>query len=245
MRWDRVISRPDWYLTVIPEAKLLLRQCDGLQEAERTAVKQALYDYFETHLAQQAFALGQGNHGADSERKDIDTIVIHHTSNPPGLSPMRLSAIELLRLYGPYFAAPPPGHEHLKGAPIVSGHERNGRQIFWPYHWLIRNDGRAERLLFDHEIGWHAGDWNTNCRSIAIALDNDHESSRPTDLVLQAVATLIASHYRQVPSTRVLGHREVNPNTTCPSESYLKSGAGKGWKFDLIDALSRCLGESG
>jgi hypothetical protein len=93
-----------------------------------------IFIFFECHLAAGDFALGRGMGKADAERLPIDTVVIHHTSNPPGLSAARLSAIELMRLYGPYFANPPEAEKYLKGTPIVSGHERDGKQVFWPYH---------------------------------------------------------------------------------------------------------------
>src|SRR5216684_6425187 len=109
-------------------------------------------------------------------------IVIHHTSNPPGLSPDRLSAIGLVRLYGPYFANPKSERDRwLQGQPIFSGHMRQNKQVFWPYQWIVRREGRAQRLLYDSEIGWHAGDWDVNCRSVAIALDNDYEETMPSD----------------------------------------------------------------
>ena len=206
---------------------------------KQTACKQALYDFFELHLSAGDFALGRGTGDADAERMPIDTVVIHHTSNPPGLSAARLSAIELMRLYGPYFANPPEADMQSKGTPIVSGHKRNGKQVFWPYHWLIRNDGHAERLLSDPEIGWHAGNWDINCRSIAIALDNDYENSKPSNLVLRAMATLIVNRYGQVPVTRIYGHREVNKKTTCPSVLFLNSTVVKDWKSDLINAIAQ------
>ena len=234
-----MLSRPTWYLTVIPEVQAFL---DGIREetaSTRTACKQALYDFFELHLSAGDFALGRGTGEADAQRMPIDTVVIHHTSNPPGLSAARLSAIELMRLYGPYFANPPEDEKQLKGTLISSGHERGGKQVFWPYHWIIRNDGHAERLLFDSEIGWHAGNWDINCRSIAIALDDDYESSKPSDLVLRAAATLIVNRYGQAPITRVFGHREVNGKTICPSELFLNAPSGKGWKDDLIATLAQ------
>jgi hypothetical protein len=238
-QWQRMLSLPTWYLTVIPEIQAFM---DGLREetaSRQTACKQALYEFFELHLSAGNFALGRGMGEADAQRTPIDTIVIHHTSNPPGLSAARLSAIELMRLYGSYFANPPETYKHLKGKPIFSGHERDGKQVFWPYHWLIRNDGHAERLLSDSEIGWHAGNWDINCRSIAIALDNDYEKGRPSDLVLRAVAALIVNRYEQVPIPRVLGHREVNERTTCPSELFLSGPAGNGWKNDLNRKLAQ------
>jgi hypothetical protein len=238
-RWLPLLSRPTWYVTVIPEIHAFMDELRKEPTKTQTACKQAFYDFFESHLSAGDFALGSGTGGADSQRSPIDTIVIHHTSNPPGLSAVRLSAIELMRLYGPYFANPPEVDKYLKGTPIVSGHERDGKQVFWPYHWLVRNDGYTERLLFDSEIGWHAGNWDINCRSIAIALDNDYENSRPSDLVLGVVAALIVNYYDQVPITRVLGHREVNKKTTCPSALFLNGAqAGKGWKSDLMDAIT-------
>jgi hypothetical protein len=238
-RWQPLLSRPNWYLAVIPEIQTFMKCIRDEPDAVQTACKLSLYDFFECHLAAGDFVLGRGMGEADAERLPIDTVVIHHTSNPPGLSAARLSAIELMRLYGPYFANPPEAYRHLEGRPIFSGHERDGKQVFWPYHWLIRNDGHAERLLSDSEIGWHAGNWDINCRSIAIALDNDYEKGRPSELVLRTVAALIESRYEQVPITRVLGHREVNERTTCPSELFLSGPAGNGWKDDLNRKLAQ------
>src|ERR1035437_8609641 len=92
--------------------------------------------------------------------------------------------------------------------------------------------------LYDSEIGWHAGIWDINRRSIAIALDNDYENSKPPDLVLRAVAALIVYRYGQIPIIRVLGHREVNQKTTCPSDLFLSGPAGSGWKNDLNNELA-------
>ena len=87
-------------------------------------------------------------------------------------------------------------------------------------------DGTVERLLNDNEIGWHAGDWKVNCHSVAICLDNDFENAAPSNSVLSAVAKLIKTHY---PHTHILGHREINPQTTCPGNLFLPD-----WKKKLI-----------
>lgn len=179
----------------------------------------------------------------DTERKSIDTIVIHHTSNPPGMSKDRLSGIELMRLYAPYFYVPKSeADKRIKGKPIYSGHARGGKQVFWPYHWLIRKDGEAVRLLGDGEIGWHAGNWDVNCRSVAICFDGDYENAWPSDAVFASVATIIEKHYPRVAKENILGHREVNPETTCPSNLFLPSRDRQGWKKDLLDTI-RSVGE--
>jgi hypothetical protein len=200
----------------------------------REARKDDLYDFFEQALRQGIVELGNG-YDADVERKPIDRIVIHHTSNPPGLSPARLSAIELVRLYVPYFANPQaPEDMHLKGKPISSGHVRQGKQVFWPYHWIVRSNGHAERLLRDSEIGWHAGNWDINCRSVAIVFDNDYENSRPSSIELEAAAALIRGRYGHVPVSGILGHCETNQKTVCPSRKFLDGRNGTGWKSDLV-----------
>jgi hypothetical protein len=198
----------------------------------KSVCKTLLNNFVEFHLIQGDIALSCGLDDADSERQPIDTVVIHHTSSAPGLRPERLSAIELIRLYAPFFAAKK--DQFPKGHPIYSGHLRNGNQVFWPYHWIVRTDGSAERLLFDSEIGWHSGNWGMNRRSVAIVLDNDYEHHSPSNLELLGVAALITDHYGQIPLTRIIGHREVNPRTICPSDLFLDESGRKGWKSALL-----------
>jgi N-acetylmuramoyl-L-alanine amidase len=238
-RWEALLSSPIWYLTIIPEIEAFNSTMRNQTPEVKSACKALLYDFFERHLAEGAIALGHDSWNADVERQPIDTVVIHHTSNAPGLRLARLSAIELIRLYAPYFASPTAKKDQrLKGKPICSGHVREGEQVFWPYHWIVRGDGRVERLLSDSEIGWHAGNWNINCRSIAIVLDNDYDLGTPSARELQGVANIIRDHYGNVSLSRILGHREVNAKTTCPSELFLGRLNRAGWKSNLIDRIT-------
>lgn len=240
-----MLSHPSWYLTAIPGIQAIKNKLLQASALDQTECKQTLYDFFELHLSEGDFALGCGWGENDGQRMPIDTVIIHHTALPPGLSAARLSAIQLTRLYAPYFADRPEVFKHLKGQPIFSGHERKGKQVFWPYHWLIRNDGKVERLLSDSEIGWHAGNWNINCRSVTITFDNDFENSAPSGTVLQAAVALILNQYGQVPITRIFGHREINVKTTCPSNLFLSSAGVKGWKSELINAIAGCRNVGG
>jgi len=104
-------------------------------------------------------------------------------------------------------------------------------------HWFVRHDGTAERLLNDNEIGWQAGNWNINCRSVAICFDGDYENTRPSDIELSAAANIIKDHYPQIARERILGHREVNQKTTCPSNLFLSDTTHRGWKDDLLALL--------
>lgn len=241
-RWEPLLSEPLWYLTVARDIDRLWKTIDAEPRPLQRACKEMLYDFFESHLARNDIALATRGPKMDAERQPIDTVVIHHTGSSPGLRKERLSAIELVRLYVPYFAHPKLGRDrHLRGGPIGSGHIRNGRQVFWPYHWVIRKDGTAERLLDDPEIGWHAGNWDVNCRSVAIALDNDYQFSSPPFIEIATMAAIINRNYGNVPIRRVLGHREINPKTSCPSELFLNSADWIGWKSQLLQLLvARC-----
>lgn len=239
-RWDPLLRNPRWYLTVVAELNAFRESITRESSDLRHICKERVYDFFEDHLRKGDIALAPKPIDSDADRKWIDTIVIHHTSNPPGLRPERLSAIELIRLYAPYHAHQTRETNQRLEA-ISSGHVRKGKQVFWPYHWIVRANGAAERLLYDSEIGWHAGNWDINCRSIAIVLDNDYENSRPSGTELAAIAAIIKQHYSRVPLGRILGHREVNARTVCPSNLFLDVHGRTGWKSELLRLCVRSL----
>jgi len=232
--WSEVIKRPDWY-------KFVNKKLQELQELKLTKPevyelnKEKIYDFFQRHLKIGDIFLGKTGKNWDIERKPVDTIVIHHTSNKPGLSKERLSAIELFRLYSSVYAnSKLKDDPEVYDQPVYSGHFRGERQMFWTYHWLIRSDGSQERLLLDHETGWQSGNWDINCRSIAIVFDNDFENSRPNNLELKSAAALIKSKYRLVPQNRIFGHREIVSSTICPSNLFLSTKDSVGWKEELL-----------
>lgn len=222
-RWRDVIRTADWYATLEPELRALAERAQHSNQETATAIKHAVYGFFERALDEDLVALGMSGPNWDAERRAIDHVVIHHTSQPPGLSIGRLNAMHLLRLYAIHYAHPKTTDRAVRGRPLYSGHFHAGRQVFYAYHWLVRMDGTAERLLADGEIGWQAGDWGVNCRSIAVCLDNDYAAGQPDDVVLTAAAELINEHYPHVSRHCILGHREVNPKTTCPGNWWLTS----------------------
>jgi hypothetical protein len=235
--WEELIKKPTWYLELVPEFKKWQSLHDKDEDLyEKT--KEEVYDFFEKHLIKYDIALAENGEDFDKDRKEIDTAIIHHTSNPSGMTKNRLSAIELVRLYAPYYFKPyTKGEDSLRGQPIWSNHLRNGKLVFWPYHWLIREDGSSERLLLDNEIGWHAGNWDVNTRSVGICLDGDYENGRPSDLMLNSLAKLIKENYPKILKEKVLGHSEVNEKTVCPSKIFLSTEGKKGWKEDLLKLL--------
>jgi len=237
--WGERIKDPFWY----KEVPFLLKQMMELKSKDGEAfkeIRERIYSFFEKQLKEERVALGDHGKNFDAERLPIDTIVIHHTHGDERMTNERLSAMELLRLYAPYFAHPTyEDDKEIENQPIYSGHFRGKEQVFYPYHWIVRKDGTKDQLLRDDEIGWHAGDWNINCRSIAISLDGNYENSIPSDEEIRAIIEIIKNSYPQVEKERVLGHREINLKTTCPSNLFLDKDGKTGWKQKILQNLGK------
>ena len=219
--WQAAFPKPDWYLDVIPQFTHM--EAVALQEPDydkRKAIKDPMYQAVAMALCEGRIALATEGEDHDAARQLIDMVVIHHTKNRPGMSLDLLNGEHLLRVYAWYYANQSKRDQHFKGQPIWSGHFYQGKQVFWTYHWLFRQDGRAEHILDDKYIGWHAGNWPVNCRSVALCIDDDLTSSLPSDQVLDALAGAIRHHYPQVPLSGIVGHRVVNDQTVCPGDLF-------------------------
>lgn len=127
------------------------------------------------------------------ERDETDLIVIHHT----GDTDMDASA-----------------------AQIHSWHLNNG----WAgigYHYVIRKSGRIERGRPEDAIGSHA--YGENGHSIGIHLCGGFNSAKPTKDQIESLALLIANlcdeYDLPIDRDHIVGHREVNDDTTCPGDN--------------------------
>jgi len=141
-----------------------------------------------------------------------------------------LNALHLLNLYVPKYRHPGPEADVIGGRPVYSGHERGGNQVFYGYHWLVRQNGTVESLLRDTAIGWHAGNWEVNCRSVAICFDADLQNDQPTEAALHAAVEVIVGNYPQITSAGIIGHKDVQSavKTDCPGRLF-----GAGWGDEL------------
>jgi hypothetical protein len=226
-RWEKVIQRPDWYLEFNDFALKARLKAEPESKPQKRLNKQ-VRRFFEAALRDGKVNIGERGYNFDAERQPVDTIVIHHTSAKPGYKLSFLNAVQLLNIYVPGYAT---GKE--RGRPIWSGHFHKGKQVFWGYHWLMRMDGKFERLLDDSQIGWHAGDWEINKRSIGICLDNDYENRGPRQPILPQLANFIKQNYPDIPLENIRGHREASLKTICPGNTFLTS-----WKPKLLKYLS-------
>lgn len=228
-KWKEIIKNPLWYIDLKPEYQRLWEIIKN-DPSKNGEIKERVYSFFEQSLKDNQIALSKIRPDLDLERKPIDTIVIHHTKNKPGITWRRLSAMHLLRLYTGYEGRKENQEKIFREKkPIFSNHFRENEQVFYSYHWLIRSNGECERLLNDNQIGWQAGDWDINCRSVAICIDDNIENSTPSPVVIEAIRNLIRKNYGTVSPDRIFGHREINKNTTCPGNTFLSD-----WKQKLI-----------
>lgn len=143
-----------------------------------------------------------------SERKisDVKEIILHHDVCPVEWTIWDISAVDYKRIYLEY------GMSH-------SGHFKDGREVFYGYHWLIHPDGTVEKMLNDDEVGYHCGNLQVNKWSIAIAFHGTYTDTPPNDKMIKACAQLIKQYnlpYRF--------HKDV-VGTICPGN----------WDRKLID----------
>jgi len=234
--WESSLQYPDWYKRLEKELRQLFFPVVH-NDARLKAFRNKVYDLIEELLAGDKIPLAESGPDLDRDRQPVDTVVIHHTEEDPGMSLGKLSAIGLVRQYGfEYLEKDVSGDDRVGGKPVWSGHFREGKMVFFAYHWLIRPDGRAERLLEDAYIGWHAGNWDTNTRSTGIALSGNYEEAIPPFAQIEAAAKVIKENYPQV---TILGHREVNKveSCTCPGAYFLTS-----WKETLSSRVHSNFG---
>lgn len=222
VKWHKELTtKHDWYRVIYPEFAQILATTEGSDLKTRKASRDAIYGFLEGLMRKGVVVLAKQGEGKnwDAERKPIDTVVIHHTNVESGITWERISAMQLLRLYAKSYLSPSTEKE-IAGTPVYSNHFRGDIPVFYGYHWLARTDGSCERLLADNEIGWQAGNWDINCRSVAICLDGDFRTVRPPEAMLDGVRTLLREQYPHIESARIIPHRVANPQTTCPGDWY-------------------------
>ena len=227
------MQKDDWYLKILPEIQLYILNTHDKGNNFTTDIEKK--EFIEKRrefimLISEFIDEIKNNNDVknerifDKERKEIDTIVIHHSSMKSDLKIKFLETLHLLNLYVREFVNE---SKYYYGKKIFSGHILNEKQTFIAYHYIIYPNGDFIQCLKDEYIGWHCGNWDYNCRSIAICFYADLENSSPTESAI-ATANQIIKKYNP---KNLLGHREIKPTTSCPGNKFLGSD---GWKQKLI-----------
>ena len=140
------------------------------------------------------------NFGARPEGTQIDLIVLHSISLPPG----RYGGDEVQRLFTnhldwgahPYFEA-------IKDTQVSA-------------HFYIRRNGELWQFVATHQRAWHAGTSNyrgrDNCNDYSIGIELEGlEGDVFNDLQYESLAALCAAIGQQHPTVQVAGHEHVAP----------------------------------
>jgi hypothetical protein len=245
-RTQEMVQKNDWYLEFGKKRRIRTLAIGAMDagfsggfEAAVKAAKDYTLDIYEQLLIDDEVRIGNPAEEEldfqDEGREPIDRVVIHHSNHKEGISLSRLNALHLLRLYVPRYRMPDRPIRNSAGGlqPIYSGHfDENGSQVFYGYHWKVSQDGTRTRLLDDSAIGWHAGNWPINTRSVGVVIDDDLAHSDPTHEAMESVADLIADEgyaSRETADERIIGHNEASKTTQCPGDRF-----EKGWKPELI-----------
>uniref|UniRef100_A0A7C4M365 N-acetylmuramoyl-L-alanine amidase n=1 Tax=candidate division CPR3 bacterium TaxID=2268181 RepID=A0A7C4M365_UNCC3 len=221
--WENNLSKKDWYLRLADDFKKYIIKPDE-DIKNRKKIKREIYHIVNEFYKQNKLYLGTSGENWDSERKPIEYIVLHHTSAPTNVSLSLLSTVQMIRLYVNQYLLKKDKLKYsndpvVYGQPLWSNHFRKRKMVFFAYHWLIRSDGSAQRLLQDNEIGWHAGSWPINCASIAICFSGNYENKMPDKKMLDSAVKIIKENYPKVSKKNILGHGETKSEpTACPGK---------------------------
>lgn len=229
--WESKFRSPNWYNQLELELTSFIFPVVH-DDPQIKAWRHQVYSLAGEMLERDEIPLAKNGPDLDRERTTLDTVVLHHTEEEPGIRLSKLNAIGLLRQYGfQYLENDVLGHA-VRGEAIWSGHFRKGKMVFFAYHWLIRPNGTCERLLEDSAIGWHSGNWDINTRSIGLAFSGNYEHGTPPTAQIAAAARLISTYYPSIARERIMGHREIRADLTCPGDCFLPE-----WKEFLLRSV--------
>jgi len=92
------------------------------------------------------------------------------------------------------------------------------------YHWYVEHDGAGQRGREDHEVGAHAGGFNTGSLGLCVSGHGDYEPWNEAQIqeVVRKCAAWCGMY--RVPVAHVIGHRETDEHggppvaKTCPGK---------------------------
>lgn len=156
-----------------------------------------------TGLMPAARYLPSPNRDARSDPGDIDLVVVHAISLPPG----RFGGTAIDRLFTNRLES----DEHPFFAEIA------GLRV--SAHLLIRRDGELVQYVPFHERAWHAGEssWGGRdcCNDYSIGIELEGSEDCPFESVqyecLASVVAALMSAYPRITRERIVGHDDIAP----------------------------------
>ena len=229
--WTTALKDPLWYLIIKEDLELLIYQTD-ISTPRLKWLRKQLFHTVQESLKYNRIPLAEEHESFkfDSEREPINTLIIHHTEGRPQVDLDELNTQGFLLQYTQDFLKGRPIlGQSITDKPVGSGHYRNERQVFYAYHWIIKPNGEAVRLLEDKNIGWHAGNWEVNKRSMGVTLAGNFDNTPPPENQIEGLTKLIRDEYAFINPQKILGHYEINSRKTCPGITFTNS-----WREKVI-----------
>lgn len=226
---SKIVSKSDWYLELkdFLTEHFYINSKDKDNKSKEWLKESLRFELLMYELLQEGkINLNTFKLGLDKGRATIDTIVIHHSSRKPDEDiAITGEALSLIRIYSRDFSNK---ENRYYGKAITSDHFNNGKMTFMPYHYVIWPDGSTKQYLQDENVGKHSGNYEFNCRSIAICFHEDLLNKEPSTSALKAAKNIIQKYNPKY----ILGHRDISSNTTCPGDLFLGEN---GWKQALLN----------
>jgi len=111
------------------------------------------------------------------------------------------------------------------------------------YHYMIAKDGSLLQVQDEKYVLYHAGDnfrgnLSFNLHGIAVVLDGNYETEKPTEAMMETLVKLIRDIQKRYKiDARVRGHKETSqPPTACPGKNIGTSGSG--WLKSVISNVN-------
>jgi AmpD protein len=174
-----------------------------------------------THLLQEADYIPSPNMDDRPEGTDINLLVIHSISLPPG----EYGGDRIAQL----FTNSLPADAHPYFAEI--------HQLEVSAHVLIRRDGSVTQFVPFNKRAWHAGEscyqGNEQCNDFSIGIelegtDKDRFENAQYESLVEVVKAL-CRHYPSITTRRIAGHSDIAPGR--------KTDPGSGFDWDRLSSL--------
>ena len=174
-----------------------------------------------SHLLREADYIASPNMDDRPDDAEINLLVIHSISLPPG----EYGGNNIERLFTNLLPAEAhPYFQHI-------------HQLEVSAHVLIKRDGSITQFVPFNKRAWHAGEscyqGNERCNDFSIGIELEGTDTDPfEDKQYEALAELVnclCQHYPSITTQRIAGHSDIAPGR--------KTDPGSGFDWDKLSAL--------
>ena len=174
-----------------------------------------------THLLQGADYIPSPNMDDRPEDEDINLLVIHSISLPPG----QYGSDSIEKLFTN--SLPADGHPYFQQI----------HQLQVSAHVLIRRDGSIVQFVPFNKRAWHAGEscyqGKKRCNDFSIGIEMEGTDTDPFEQsqydALVALVKTLCEHYPSITTQRIAGHSDIAPGR--------KTDPGSGFDWNKLSTL--------